>query len=461
MRMKVLLVEDDAATAYLVTDMLLAGGGVDVGIASSLTEAMTTLGEVRPDVVVLDLGLPDTDGSVRSMRRAHPDVPIVVLSGMPQDQVIRTALEDGAQVALSKSDVDAHLLRRGIDLAITRLMPDQQLEHTQRLAQLLRASTATVVGQRIQQTLDAARETFGLDLGIISRVDGEDYVVEYVSGPGVEVGTTFEVGKTYCALTVDEGDVVAIDHMGVSAYSGHPCYAELGLESYIGVPLMVSGARYGTVNFSSAWPHARGWTIHDADYMRHVAGLFGRWVEEDLTRRALADVTSELEQQALTDALTGLGNRTMLGVRLERQLRIDTLQGRHTAVLYLDLDGFKQVNDQFGHGIGDKVLREIAGRLKDVLRPDDIITRVGGDEFVAVLAGPVDADTAHLVANRLVRTVRRPVSPHGFPVTLGMSVGVRMVQPGSGETPAEAVKRADQAMYAAKAAGKNQVRWSR
>ena len=83
------------------------------------------------------------------------------------------------------------------------------------------------------------------------------------------------------------------------------------------------------------------------------------------------------------------------------------------------------------------------------------------DEFVAVLAGPVDADTAHLVANRLVRTVRRPVSPHGFPVTLGMSVGVRMVQPGSGETPTEAVKRADQAMYAAKAAGKNQVRWSR
>jgi diguanylate cyclase (GGDEF)-like protein len=158
----------------------------------------------------------------------------------------------------------------------------------------------------------------------------------------------------------------------------------------------------------------------------------------------------ELATQASVDALTGLANRSAFTAALDRR-RLDP--DGHLALLFLDLDDFKTVNDRMGHAAGDELLRHVAARIRGGLRPRDVCARLGGDEFAVLL--PDSGDTAHAVAQRLVELVAAPISISGRAVRVGASVGLAF---GSAELAAgELVQRADIAMYAAKARGKNRV----
>ena len=147
-----------------------------------------------------------------------------------------------------------------------------------------------------------------------------------------------------------------------------------------------------------------------------------------------------LEQAAIHDPLTGLGNRQVLVRALERCLKA----GSGATVLFVDLDDFKRVNDSFGHDVGDRVLVETAARLQACLRPQDTVTRIGGDEFVAVcLSSGVQTEAA--LARRVELALARPISHNGTVITVGASVGSAVGL--AGEDPAALVSRADQAMY--------------
>jgi diguanylate cyclase (GGDEF)-like protein len=159
---------------------------------------------------------------------------------------------------------------------------------------------------------------------------------------------------------------------------------------------------------------------------------------------------SELTAQARVDPLTGLANRAAFTAALEAERRDP--RGR-SAVLFLDLDDFKVVNDGLGHAAGDELLRHVAARLGRALRPGDLCARLGGDEFAVLL--PDSADIAHAVARRLVGLVAAPLSVGGRVVHVGVSIGLAFTADGlSGD---ELLRHADAAMYAAKAAGKNRV----
>ena len=163
----------------------------------------------------------------------------------------------------------------------------------------------------------------------------------------------------------------------------------------------------------------------------------------------------ELESAAenvLVDPVTGLANRSLFDTTLTRKL-----SGRHErdlCVLFADLDGFKAVNDTFGHPTGDQLLREISQRLAGVLRPDDLIARYGGDEFAVMLEG-VDATLAAEIASRLASVGDQLIMIDGHDISVGVSVGVASCHPG--DDLAAVVARADQAMYQAKRAGGRQV----
>ena len=163
-----------------------------------------------------------------------------------------------------------------------------------------------------------------------------------------------------------------------------------------------------------------------------------------------SDAHRELAAQALVDPLTGLANRSAFTAALEeRRSRPDD----RYAVLFLDLDDFKVINDGLGHAAGDELLCHIAGRLRASLRPQDVCARLGGDEFAILL--PDVQDSAHAVAQRLVDLVAAPVSLNGRLVRVGASVGLA---PGCPDVTADQlVQRADSAMYAAKARGKNRM----
>ncbi|HEX4901761.1 MAG TPA: sensor domain-containing diguanylate cyclase, partial [Acidimicrobiales bacterium] len=156
---------------------------------------------------------------------------------------------------------------------------------------------------------------------------------------------------------------------------------------------------------------------------------------------------------ALTDDVTGVATRALFETTLERALS-RRVEGHPAAVLFLDLDGFKPVNDRLGHAAGDDVLRQVAARISAALRPEDLVARHGGDEF-AVLVEHTDATTARELGNRLVAAVRDPFAIRGSTVELGVSVGVALSDPS--DDVEGLVGRADAAMYEAKRRGGSRV----
>ena len=159
-------------------------------------------------------------------------------------------------------------------------------------------------------------------------------------------------------------------------------------------------------------------------------------------------------QLAHHDALTGLPNRRLLDDRMGLDIARAKRYGNDLAVLCLDLDGFKAVNDTLGHDAGDEVLRQVASRLTKVLRKEDTVARLGGDEFVVALAQLADPSYATGVARKIIETVSQPYDIGGESAAIGTSVGIALY-PRHGKTQQELMRAGDTALYAAKAAGKS------
>lgn len=161
-----------------------------------------------------------------------------------------------------------------------------------------------------------------------------------------------------------------------------------------------------------------------------------------------------LKHLAFHDGLTDLPNRALLTERLEQQIALAQRTQFGLALMFLDLDRFKVINDTFGHDVGDDLLRVVAQRLLGLVRQSDTVARLGGDEFVIKLINPASKDEVAQIANRIVAVINEPMEFHGKTVRIGTSIGIAMF-PGDGRTPTELIKNADTAMYAAKGAGKN------
>ena len=269
----------------------------------------------------------------------------------------------------------------------------------------------------------------------VSMVVGADLKIRYVS-PSVERMLGYEA--------------TALPGMEISRYLHPKSLAELKAGGGLGGP-EPSGRLELTMR------HADGsWRCLEAV----SAGLradTGREAEErayyvrDVTRRKAAE--KELAHRALHDHLTGLANRALFMERLEHALVLAVRREEPVTVLFVDLDYFKAVNDDFGHGTGDLVLTMVAQRLRACLRPGDTVARLGGDEFAVLLEDAVRAGGAASVANRIVSTLREPISWSGHTLYVTASVGVASSSPDL-STAEELLHTADAAMYRAKEAGR-------
>ncbi len=260
-------------------------------------------------------------------------------------------------------------------------------------------------------------------------------------------GVTFRDLDSLLCAPLRTGEVLVSDNLladprrkGLPA--GHP-----PLGAYLGIPIYSGEVMTGLIGLAN---RAGGYSPALARELAPLGHTLGTLIERRRLYAERKEHARLLEQAANFDPLTGLPNRRMLNTLFETELREARLRGGTVSVCFIDLDNFKVINDSHGHHEGDRVLKAAAGRIRDVVRAHDVVTRLSGDEFVALLRD-VDHPRAY---QRLLDALFRPLNLDGQRFMLSGSMGVT-VYPDDNSDPDKLLRHADQAMYAAKEDGKN------
>lgn len=236
--------------------------------------------------------------------------------------------------------------------------------------------------------------------------------------------------------------------------------------SVIGIPLTLGGTIIGALSIHSQ--QKRVYSEEDVRLLESIGTFVAIALQNSRHRQellrlnealraekeALEQLTRKVSRLANHDGLTGLPNRLLLTELLERAIQRSKRQKTLLAVLFMDLDNFKPINDTFGHQEGDHALVEVAHRIKRALRASDVIARVGGDEFVVLLTDMENEEGARLVAEKIIKTLEQPLYIEGKLCQLGVSIGIALY-PEDGTSGDELIRHADEAMYRIKRAGKN------
>lgn len=235
---------------------------------------------------------------------------------------------------------------------------------------------------------------------------------------------------------------IASDPRRGSLPGGHP-----PISTYIGIPVFSGDKQIGLIGLAN---RLDGYSTRLAEELEPLLQTVGNLIERKRLYQEKHEHQKSLEQAANFDALTGLPNRRRLTALFEQELFEANQRRGLVSVCFIDLDGFKEINDKHGHSVGDAVLKSIAQNLLSCVRSHDIVARLGGDEFVAILR---DVDDARVYA-RLLEAIRQPISYRHYILNISGSMGVT-VYPDDDSDADLLLRHADQAMYAAKEAGRN------
>ncbi|HET9096347.1 MAG TPA: sensor domain-containing diguanylate cyclase [Candidatus Baltobacteraceae bacterium] len=303
----------------------------------------------------------------------------------------------------------------------------------------------------MDNTLALGCRLFGFDYGYLTRFDEATIsIVNAVGeGSGVTAGSVFPSEEGLSRHLIGDRQTLFIPDLDEPPWDKDPARDTAPWKSYFATKLMVGNREFGALVFAGR--NAREGGIPELD--RDLLQLMALFVAAALERAQHAE---RIEQLAFYDSLTGLPNRVLFNDRIRQTMGAAKRYSRGFAVMYLDLDAFKDINDRFGHPVGDLVLKAVADRLVATLRESDTVARFGGDEFVIlqpVVNGPVDASD---LAKKIVDAMQAPLEIEDFEQTVHTSIGIALF-PQDGLNADELMDRADRALYRAKRAGRN--RW--
>ena len=370
----------------------------------------------------------------------------------------------GDTIAALRPEVAATI---GLQLAATLQALAAERDH-----QAVAHANATIRGLFERGTAAATVEEAGR---LLARATGEAFRTEraavYLVGPDGRICYTAGVGAgerisdelvdnligrpaaespVWRALTSGDGPMLVGDVARTDVSPGGVVNT-MRLRSFLAMPLMSASGPVGMIICGDA-SGPRHWTGRDHALARQVAMEGTLIVDSARLRQAEQQHVAELTRQAYHDPLTALPNRTHLLERAEQEVAGARVTGGRLALLLLDLDGFKRINDTVGHHAGDALLQAVGRRLETSLRERDVVARLGGDEFAILLSRDPDPAAAAAAAERLHRRLCEPYEIDGREVRVGASIGVALFPADAGDMPA-LMRGADAAMYRAKRAG--------
>ena len=278
---------------------------------------------------------------------------------------------------------------------------------------------------------------------VVELAEGDDMVYRAVAGDATGMlGVRLKREASLSGLCVESAQTLRCDDSDVDSRVDRDACRRVGLRSIVVVPLVHEGDAVGVLKVFSPAVAAFG----DGD--SRVLALMSELIAAAMFHATRYGV-DELFRQATSDQLTGLANRALFMDRLRHAIASSYRTQRRLAVLTLDMDGLKPINDTFGHRAGDAALQELARRIAAELRQSDTVARLGGDEFAYLLSTVPDRDGAQVVAQRIARRCGRPFDFEGQTLQIGASVGVA-IGPDDGDEPEVLLELAQRDMCAAK-----------
>lgn len=415
---RVLLLEDSPAEARYIRRILTesTAGGFTVEHHPGLPTFLAAARALEHDVLLVDLCVPGSEGlpTFEAAYAAAGNRPVIVQSGLESTELALEAVRRGAQDYILKDEIGPRVLTRAIRYALER--------------------------SGIQQDLRVSRERYALAMAGAN---------EAIWDWDLDLGT-IHVSERWWSLLGRTGDAsVGPDDWVASVFPDDRALFAAALKAHLDGQTEHLEVEYRVQRPSGAirWVLCRGLCTRDeGGRPTRMAGS-----QADVTRRKQAE--ERLVHEALHDDLTGLPNRNLFADRLRHAMNRQRRDAhRAFCVLFLDLDRFKVVNDSLGHAAGDELLREVATRLADTLRPGDTIARVGGDEFAILLEDVSDSSAARRTADRIVSALSAPIRVSGRELFAGVSIGIAHSAAGY-DSPDDILRDADSALYHAKHRG--------
>jgi diguanylate cyclase (GGDEF)-like protein/PAS domain S-box-containing protein len=419
---KILVIENDSATANAIGAALAtAGNGAfEVEWVRQVSEGLARLSNGGIDAVILNLCLPGCQGieAFDQLFTAAPAVPILILSSNVDEALAKQAVARGAQDYLLPSHLDKYSLPRALRNAIERKAFEDALYEEKERAVV----TLNSIGDAVLCTDVSGKITY-LNL-----------VAETMTGWWREEATGKSLAEVFRIVDAATGKT-ARDPLELAVEQNRT----VGLTANC-VLIRRDGHEFA-IEDSAAPIHDRAGKLTGAVIVFHDVSV----------ARAMSQ---QMAYSAQHDIVTNLPNRLLLNDRITQAIALARRQGRSIAVIFLDLDRFKCINDSMGHATGDKLLQSVSKRLLASVRGSDTVSRQGGDEFVILLseiAYPEDAATS---ATKILLSLSAPHSVGGSEIEISGSIGIS-IYPGDGEDAETLIKYADMAMYHAKENGRN------
>ena len=417
----ILLIENNPEQTSLIRAMFNDQGTYtfDLACVDCMSEAEKYLAEHPVDIVLLDLGLADPEGleAVRRARAAAPRVSIVLLSSLDDEPMAIQAIHEGAQDYLIKGQIEPHKLMRTLGNAVERKMIEEILFNEK---------------ERAQITLDCIADAL-ICTDLPGNITFLNPIAERMTGWSLKDATGRPLPEAF--RIVDATTRNAIPNPMAKA---------------------ASEDRTGRLPVNCVLIHCDGHEVFIEDSVAPIHDREGQVTGAVIVFRdvsAARAIAEEITHLAEHDFLTGLPNRLLLNDRVGQAISLARRHGGQIAVLFLDLDGFKHINDSLGHPAGDKLLQSVAKRLLNCVRTPDTVSRQGGDEFIVLLQDLQQREDAATLARRALHAVAEVHSIDHRELHVTASIGIS-VYPDDGLDAETLIKNADTAMYQAKKNGR-------